>query len=61
MATDRLKISSNALNDINIIASIIRESQGRLEDFVLSETSTSKGRQKLRCKKVDNVKSFWLM
>ena len=59
MATDRHKISSNALNDIT--SSIIRESQGRIEDFVLSETSTLKGRQKLCCKKVDNVKEKFLV
>ena len=40
MAADQNKISRNALNDI--AASIIRESQGRLEDFVLSKTSTLK-------------------
>ena len=34
MTADRHKISSNALN--GIIASIIRESQGCVEDFVLS-------------------------
>ena len=59
MGTDRHKISSNALNDIT--SSIIRESQGRIEDFVLSETSTLKGRQKLCCKKVDNVKEKFLV
>ena len=45
MTTDRRKISSNALNDI--IASIIRESQGCVEDFVLGQMSTLRGRKKL--------------
>jgi len=43
MTADRHKISSNALNDI--IASIIRESQGCVEDFVLSQMSTLRGRK----------------
>jgi len=38
MAAYRHKISSNTLNDI--IAWIIRESQGCVVDFVLSQTST---------------------
>ena len=59
MATDQRKISSNALNDI--IASIIIESRGRSEDFVHSETSTLKGRQKFRCKKVDNAQEKFLV
>ena len=41
MAVDRHKISSNALNDI--LAVIIAKSQGCVEDFVLSQTSTLTG------------------
>ena len=54
MTADRHKISSNALNDI--IASIIRESQGCIEDFVLSQMSTLRGRKKLRFLKFESVK-----
>ena len=58
MTADRHKISSNALNDI--IASIIRESQGSIEDFVLSQLSTLRGRKKLRSLKFESVKeNFW--
>ena len=53
MTADRHKISSDALNDI--IASIIRESQGCVEDFVLSQMSTLRGR-KLRSLKFESVK-----
>ena len=58
MTADRHKISSNALNDI--IASIIRESQGCVEDFVLSQMSTLRGRKKLRSLKFDSVKENFL-
>ena len=54
MTADRHKISSNALNDI--ITSIIRESQGCVEDFVLSQMSTLRGRKKLRSLKFELVK-----
>ena len=54
MTADRHKISSNALNDI--IASIIRESQGCVKDFVLSQMSTLRGRKKLRSLKFESVK-----
>ena len=58
MTADRHKISSNALNDI--IASIIRESQGCVKDFVLSQMSTLRGRKKLRSLKFELVKeNFW--
>ena len=58
MTADRHKISSNALNDI--IASIIRESQGCVEDFVLSQISTLRGRKKLRSLKFESVKEHFL-
>ena len=54
MTADRHKISSNALNDI--IASIIRESQGCVKDFVLSQISTVRGRKKLRSLKFESVR-----
>ena len=58
MTADRHKISSNALNDI--IASIIRESQGCVQDFVLSQMSTLRGRKKLRSLKLESAKeNFW--
>ena len=58
MTADRHKISSNALNDI--IASILRESQGCVKDFVLSQMSTLRGRKKLRSLKFASVKeNFW--
>jgi len=57
MTADRHKISSNALNDI--IASIIRESQGCV-DFVLSQMSTLRGRKKLRSLKFESVKENFL-
>ena len=57
MTADRHKISSNALNDI--IASIIRES-GCVEDFVLSQMSTLRGRKKLRSLKFESVKENFL-
>ena len=53
MTADRLKISSNALNDI--IASIMRECQGCVEDFVLSQMSTFRGRKKLRSLKFESL------
>ena len=58
MTADRHKISSNALNDI--IASIIRESEGCEEDFVLSQMSTLRGLQKLRSLKFESVKENFL-
>ena len=58
MTADRHKISSNALNDI--IASIIRESQGCVKDFVLSQMSTLRGRKKLRSLKFESVKENFL-
>ena len=54
MTADRHKISSNALNDI--IASIMRECQGCVEDFVLSQMSTFRGRKKLCSLKFESVK-----
>ena len=59
MTADRHKISSNALNDI--IASIIRESQECVEDFVLSQMSTLRGRKKLRSLKFESVKENFLV
>ena len=58
MTADRHKISSNALNDI--IASTIRESQGCVEDFVLSQMSTLRGHKKLRSLKFESVKKNFL-
>ena len=58
MTADRHKISSNALNDI--IASIISECQGCVEDFVLSQMSTFRGRKKLRSLKFESVKENFL-
>ena len=58
MTADRHKLSSNALNDI--IASIIRESQGCVKDFVLSQMSTLRGRKKLRSLKFESVKENFL-
>ena len=54
MTADRHKISSNALNDI------IRESQGYVKDFVLSQMSTLRGRKKLRSLKFELVKENFL-
>ena len=59
MAADRHKISGNTLNDL--LAAIIRESQGCVEDFVLSQMSTLRGRKKFRSEKFESVKeNFWL-
>ena len=59
MAADRHKISGDAPNDI--LAAIIRESQGCVEDFVLSQMSTLRGRKKLRSKKFESVKENFLV
>ena len=59
MTADRHKISSNALNDI--LVAIITESQGCVEDFVLSQMSTSSGRKKLRSKKFESVTEKFLV
>ena len=45
-AADKHRISSNALNDI--LAAFIRESDGDVNDFILSEASTLRGRKKVR-------------
>ena len=50
MAAERHKVSSNALNDI--LVAIIKESQGCV-DFMLSQMSSSRERQKLRSKKFE--------
>ena len=42
-AADRHRISSNALNDV--LAAIIRESNGDVNEFVLSKASTLRGRK----------------
>ena len=59
MVADRHKTSNNALNDI--VASIIRESQGCVEDFLLSKMSTLKGRKKLRSEKFESTKENFLV
>ena len=59
MTAHRHKISSNVLNDI--IASIIRESQRCIENFVLSQMSTLRGRKKLRFLKFESVKENFLV
>ena len=59
MAADQHKISSNAFNDI--VASIIRESQGHVKDFVLSKTSTWRERRKLYSKKFNTIKEKFLI
>ena len=56
MAADRRKMSNNALNDI--IASIIRESKGCVNDFTLRKMSTSRGRRKLRVMKFETLKKY---
>ena len=56
MAADRHKMSNNVLNDI--IASIIRESKGCVNDFTLSRMSTSRGRRKLRVMKFETLKKY---
>ena len=59
MAADRNKISSNTLNDI--IASIIRESQGCEEDFVFSKMSTSEDVKNFVQRNLSPLtKTFWL-
>ena len=57
MAADRHKMSSKALNDI--IASIIRESKGCVNDFTLSKMSASRGRRKLRVMKFETLKTIY--
>ena len=45
-AADRHRISNNALNDI--LVAFIRESDGDVNDFVLSKASTLRGRKEVR-------------
>lgn len=55
LAADRHKISSNALNDI--VAALIRESNGNVDDFVLSKTSTLRARKKQRSEQFQLIKA----
>ena len=59
MAADLHKISSNAFNDI--LAAIIRKSQGCVEDFVLNQMSTLRGRKKLCFMKFELVDEKFLV
>ena len=54
MAAVRRKIISDAFNDV--IASILKESQGCVETFALSQRNTLRRRQKLRFKKLETIK-----
>ena len=53
-AADRHKLSSNALNDV--LASLIRECNGNVQDFILSTSSTLRARQLVRSKQFENIK-----
>ena len=53
-AADMHRISSNALNDV--LAAIIRESNGDLNEFVLSKASTLRGRKQARHSEFGNIK-----
>ena len=53
-AADRHRISSNALNDV--LAAIIRESNGDVNEFVLSKASTLRGRKQARHSEFENIK-----
>ena len=53
-AADRHRISSNAFNDV--LAAIIRESNGDVNKFVLSKASTLRGRKQARHSEFENIK-----
>ena len=53
-AADRHRISSNALNDI--LAAFIRESDGDVNDFILSKASTLRGRKEVRELEFNKIK-----
>ena len=53
-AADRHKISSNALNDV--LAALIRECHGNVNDFVLSTSTTLRSRQVVRSTEFEKIK-----
>ena len=55
-AADRHRISSNALNDV--LSAIIRESNGDVNEFVLSKASMLRGRKQARHSEFEYVKNF---
>ena len=55
-AAERHQISSNALNDV--LATIIRESNGDVNEFVLSKASMLRGRKQARHSEFEKIKNF---
>jgi len=55
-AADRHRISSNALNDV--LAAVIRESDGDVNDFILSKASTLRGRKQVRQSEFNKIKEI---
>jgi len=54
-AADRHKLSSNALNDV--VSSVIKESGGDVNDFVLSTSTTLRARKSVRNQQFQHIKS----